>query len=589
MATGTAVTAEPATAAERRLERNGPARGADRAPAALAGELTRRGVWTVTLLALVLLVVYPVGRIVWLAVSDPTTDGFAPQTFIDQMTSPSMWSAARNTVVMSAVSTAVACLVAVPMAWLCTRTNMPGRRAVKGLVFLTFMNPPILLGIAYIMIFGPRIGVLTGVLQAVGISSTIYSWWGLILVTACGSYAIIFMTVSAAMESLDADFENAATVHGASRAFTTLRVTLPLVRPAIASGALLAFVLALNSFGVQALIAIPGKIPLLTTTIYSFFSYPVQLTAAADQAVVLIVISLVVTVLINGYIARRTFPTIVGKGLRPDRIDLSRGGRIAGICFSGFVVAVSVVVPMAIVVLSSFVRVPGRGYGLSNLSLDGFRKLAQMGDMNGALQNSFVLGAVSAAVMVLLALSLAYFKRQRTFGTRVAKVVAEVPFVIPGIVLAVGLIAAYSRPPLVLYGTFAILVVAYTAKFLPIAFRFADNAMGQVGVELEEGVYAHGGSRWMAFRAVILPLVKRGLATAGVLAFVFSFNELSASILLIGANTQVSSTVLLHYNEEGLIGPMNAFATIIFAVTAVAYVLVMRFAGRSLFTSAHSS
>lgn len=575
--------------ADTQLVRGAPGPPVDRAPRRVAGELTRRSVWTLTLAALALLVVYPVGRILWLSVSDPTTDQLAPQTFIDQFTSPGMWSAARNTVIMSAVSTALSGLVAVPMAWLCTRTNMPGRRAIRGLVFLTFMNPPILLGIAYIMIFGPNIGVLTGVLHDLGISSTIYSWWGLILVTACGSYAIIFMTVCAAMESLDADFENAATAHGATRTLTTLRVTLPLVRPAIASGALLAFVLALNSFGVQALIAIPAKIPLLTTTIYSFFSYPVQLTAAADQAVVLIVISLVVTILINGYIARRTFPTIVGKGLRPDRIDLSPVARAVGLCFSGLVVAASVVVPMCIVVLSAFVHVQGRGYALSNLSLDGFRKLLQIGDINAALRNSLLLGVASAIVMVVLALSLAYFKRQRTAGARVAKVVAEIPFVIPGIVLAVGLIAAYSRPPLVLYGTYAILIFAYVAKFLPIAFRFADNAMGQVGPELEEGVYAHGGNRWMAFRAVILPLVRRGLATAGVLAFVFAFNELSASILLIGANTQVASTVLLHYNEEGLISQMNAFATIIFGITAAAYLLVMRFAGRSVFTSTRSS
>jgi len=188
-------------------------------------------------------------------------------------------------------------------------------------------------------------------------------------------------------------------------------------------------------------------------------------------------------------------------------------------------------------------------------------------------------------VMVVIAVSVAYFHRQRIVGSDTAKVVAEIPFVIPGIVLAVGFITAYSRPPLILYGTASILVLAYVSKFLPIALRFASNAMGQISIELEESAYTHGASRWLAFRAVLLPLMRRGLAGAAVLSFIFAFNELSASILLIGGGRQVASTVLLHYIEEGLLGPLNSFATIIFLVTACAYGVVMKFAGRSLLTA----
>jgi iron(III) transport system permease protein len=549
------------------------------------GEALRRATWGATLVLLVLLVVYPVARIGWLAVSDPATDRLAAATFLDQMTSSGTWIAARNTVVMAGASTVLAALLAIPMAWLCTRTNMPGRRQIGGLVFLTFMNPPILFGLAYILIFGPRIGLLTGALVALGVQSTIYSWWGLIFVTTCGSYAIVFMIASAALENLDADLENAAAAHGAGARRTALAVTLPLGRPAIVSGCLLSFVLALNSFGVQALIAIPARIPLLTTTIYSYFSYPVQLTAAANQSLLLIAISLLVTVAANWYIARHSYPTIMGKGLRADRIALPLAARFAGLAFCLAIVGVTIVVPMVVVVLSSFSKAPGSLTGLSNFTLAGYRSLLQLGDVTGAIENSLVLGLVAAAAMVLIAVSLAYFHRQHTAASGAAKVVAEIPFVIPGIVLAVGFITAYSRPPLVLYGTAAILVLAYVSKFLPIALRFASNALGQISMELEEGAYTHGASRWLAFRAVLLPLMRRGLVGAAVLSFIFAFNELSASILLIGGGRQVTSTVLLHYNEEGLLGPLNCFATVIFLVTACAYAAVIRFAGRSVLAS----
>ncbi len=555
----------------------------------VAGELTRRGVWALTLAVLAVLVAYPVARICWLAISDPATDTFAPSTFIDQLTSSTTWAAARNTVVMAGGATVLAVLAAVPMAWLCVRTNLLLRRQVTGLVFLTFMCPPILLGLAYILLFGPTVGLATGALHALGVQSTIYSWWGLIFTTTCGSYPIVFMTTAAALESLDGDLDNAAIVHGASTVRTAIRVTLPLVRPAIASGCLLSFVLALNAFGVQALIAIPARIPLLTTTIYSYFSYPIQLTPAADQAVLLIAISLIVTLVVNGYVARRTFPTIAGKGVRPEIIRLSARGQAAGLALCAMVTGLSIVVPMVIIVMSSFARVPGIGFSPSNLSLDGYRNLIALNDAKIALRNSFVLGILSALGMVVLAISLSYFRRQNTRGARAAKILAEIPFVIPGIVLAVGLIAAYSRPPVILYGTFAILVFAYVAKFLPIAMRFTDNALGQVAAELEESVYAHGGSRWMALRMVLIPLIRNGIVVAGVISFVFAFNELSASILLIGNGSQVASTVLLHYNEEGLLSQMNAFATIIFAVTACCYAVIMRVAGRSLFGSSQAA
>jgi iron(III) transport system permease protein len=549
-----------------------------------SGEVLRRAIWGVTLVLLLLLVVYPVVRVCWLAISDPATGRLATAIFVEQITSSSTWIAARNTVFMAGASTVLAALFAIPMAWLCTRTNMPGRRQIGGLVFLTFMNPPILFGLAYILIFGPRIGLLTGFLAAIGVHSTIFSWWGLIFVTTCGSYAIVFMVVSAALENLDADLENAAAAHSANTRLTAWRVTLPLCRPAIASGCLLSFVLALNSFGVQALIAIPARIPLLTTTIYSYFSYPVQLTAAANQAVLLILISLLVTITANAYIARHSYATIMGKGLRANRIPLSCSAKAAGLAFCAIIVGVTIVVPMAVVVLSSFSKMQG-SLQLSNLTLAGYRSLAQLGDVSGAIQNSLVLGLIAAAVMLVVAVSLAYFHRQKTAFSGTAKVVAEIPFVIPGIVLAVGFITAYSQPPLALYGTAAILVLAYVSKFLPIALRFASNALGQISMELEEGAYTHGASRWLALRAVLLPLMRRGLVGAAVLSFIFAFNELSASILLISGGRQVTSTVLLHYNEEGLLGPLNAFATIIFLVTASAYAVVVRFTGRTALSS----
>lgn len=563
----------------------GPAPSTPRAKYMPGTNISWKLVWFLTVIAVGVLIAYPIVRIFWLAVSDPSSGAWDPAAFQAELMSPDMWEAAWNTFVMAIAAMLLGGVFAVPMAWFCERSNMPGRQAITSLVFLTFMNPPLLLGLAYVMIFGPNIGVLTGTLQSLGIDSTIYSWWGLIFVTACASFAIIFMTTSSSLAGIDGDLENAARAHGASTPSLLFKISLPLVKPAIASGALLSFVLALNAFGVQALIATPARIPLLTTEIYSYFTYPVQFSAASTQAIVLIAISVAATLIANMYIAAKTYPTIAGKGARTEVTELPGWARWSALLFCSGVVGLSVVIPMSIVIVRSFVQVPGRGIMPDNLWLGNYDQLFHLGEVQGSLWNSFRFGLVAAVLMMLVAVALTYFRRRKAPGSKTVFTVAEIPFVVPGIVLAIGFIAAFSRQPLALYGTGTILVLAYVSKFLPIAIRFTDNALGQIGTELEEAAYAHGAGVGRTFWTILIPLMKRGLVTAAVLSFIFAFNELSASVLLIGTGTQVSSTVLLHYSHEGLVGPMNAFAAILFGVTALSYVIVISLAGRSITTA----
>ena len=546
-----------------------------------ADGIGRYVLWGATLLALVACILYPTIRIFHLAISDAATGNFDLGVMIETLADPATWQSTVNTLGLGFVATFIGVLLAIPMAWTCSRTNVPLGALTKGLIFLTFMNPPILIGLAYITIFGPGNGILAWIPESLGLGS-IYSWWGLVLVTVCSSFPIIFMLLLTALETLDADLENAAAAHGASRIATAARITLPLVRPALASGCLLSFVLALNSFGVQALIAIPAGIPLLTTDIYSLFSYPVQFTSAANLALILIVASVLVSVAVNAYIFKTTFPTIAGKGFRPDRMRVSRPIKIVGSAYNFAVLAVTLVVPMAVMVATSFLPT-SREFNFSALSLDAYATLGELGSTKRALLNSAGLGVAASVLMVLLATSITYFQRQKTRLSSIARVLAEIPFVIPGIVLAVGMIAAYSRQPLMFYGTYFILLLAYVGKFLPIALRFTQNAFGQVGHELEESAYAHGGNRWQTLRIILFPLVRKGVLSATIISFVFAFNELSASILLISSGKEVTSTVLLTYAEEGLVREMSAFATILFIITALSYVLVTRLAGKDVF------
>ena len=141
------------------------------------------------------------------------------------------------------------------------------------------------------------------------------------------------------------------------------------------------------------------------------------------------------------------------------------------------------------------------------------------------------------------------------------------PFVIPGIVLAIGFYAAYAPPPLALYGTSLILILAFTTRFLPIGYVNASAAMRSLNPEMEEAVRVLGGSRLTALRRVVAPLLKRNLLGAWLLIFIPATRELSAAIFLYGPGTKTAAVMIFDMSEEGNLEYLSALALILQALT----------------------
>src|SRR5207237_1292156 len=264
--------------------------------------------------------------------------------------------------------------------------------------------------------------------------------------------------------------DDAATTLGAGVVRRTLRITLPLTLPAVMAAFIVAFLEAIALFGAPALIALPGRFQVMTTTLWQFFEFPPRVEVAAAYAMPLLLITVLLFWLQQRIIARKGYVALTGKG--------------------------------------------------------GERRLVRLGG--------------SAALALALALAIAYIVRRGLvpFGRALAYV-AMAPFVIPGIVLAIGFYAAYTSPPLVLYGTAWILILAFTTRFLPIAYANSDAALRSINPELEDAVRVLGGGRLLALRRVVAPLLKRGLAGAFILVFIPATRELSAAIFLYTTGTQV--------------------------------------------------
>ncbi|WP_020695869.1 ABC transporter permease [Reyranella massiliensis] len=528
--------------------------------------------WIAIIAVLLFLVVSP---FIYLVITSFQTERTGEFTFANYATAygrARYIDALLNSLKLGVVSALLAGVFAVPLAWAVARTNMPGRGFTRMLVLATFITPPYTGAVAWILLAGPNAGWLNRFyMLATGAEAgpfNIYSFTGLAVVIALYSFPYIFIFTTAALELVSSEMEDAANILGAGPWRTMWRVTLPLALPAILGGVIICFLEAIALFGSPAMIAIPARFNVVTTQLFQFFGNPVRVEVAAAYAMPLLGIT-VLLVLVQRLITRRKgFVALTGKGGERRPILLGRW-RWAVFGYAMFVAALAVFLPYIFLIQSAFAKAWGRGFSLDNISLQNFRFiLFEHATAMESVLNSFLYGAASATVAVFLTLGVAYIVARKLvpFGG-VLGFLCVAPFVIPGVVLAIGFYAAYAPPPLALYGTALILILAFTTRFLPVGYVNASAAIRSLNPEMEEAVRVLGGSRLTALRRVVAPLLKRNLLGAWLLIFIPATRELSAAIFLYGPNTKVASVMIFDMSEEGNFERLAALALILQVLT----------------------
>jgi iron(III) transport system permease protein len=226
----------------------------------------------------------------------------------------------------------------------------------------------------------------------------------------------------------------------------------------------------------------------------------------------------------------------------------------------------------------------GRGFRLDNLTLDNlYFTIFENALTRQATLHTFLYAGTASLFAITLALCVAYIVNRELVGRRVGHVLSFLtmaPFVVPGIVLAIGFYAAYTHPPLLLYGTAWIMILAYTTRFLPIAYVNSAAAIRSINPELEDAVRILGGTRFTAIRSVVIPLLKRSLAGAFILVFIPATRELSTAIFLYSINTQVLSVLLFDQSDEGNFEMLASIGLILVVITVVLILIGFRLMGR---------
>jgi iron(III) transport system permease protein len=532
--------------------------------------------WWFLIAVLVVLVVHPLARLLIGSITDPKSGALTLANFAAAYGRTRYVAAFANSLVMGLAVTALCVAIAVPMAWAVARTDMPGKALIRTLTLGAFITPPYLGALAWILLAGPNAGWLNTAYKALTGAETglvnIFTFPGLVFIIAIYSYPYLFVFVSAALETVSSEMEDAANILGAGAWRATRTVTLPLVLPAILGGGIITFLEAIALFGSPAMIAIPARYNVVTTQMLEFFSYPVRVEVAQAYALPLLAVTVALYGLQQRLIGRRSHVTMTGKGAerRPLRLGAWRWLLFA---FCLFVCALSVLLPLAVLAQAAFARSWTRGLH-ANLTFDNFYFiLFEQQATVQSMVNTFAYAAAAASLALALGLAIAYVVQRRlTPWGGALSFLCLAPFVVPGIVLAIGFYAAYASPPLALYGTAAIMILAFTTRFLPIAYANSAASVRGINPDMEEAVRILGGGRLRAIRDVVAPLIRRSLIGAWLLVFIPATRELSTAVFLYGPNTRVMSVMLLNLADEGSLEAAAALG-LLMLVTILAIVL----------------
>lgn len=507
--------------------------------------------------------------------------------FTRLLTDPGFHAALGNTFICGIATTLASCALGFALAWVVARTDMPGRRWFEVANLIPFFLSPYVGAISWIYLAAPNSGLLQNFMQAqFGLSLdflNIYSLPGVIWVLTIFYTPYVYLFVIAPMRQMDAALEDAARVHGAGFWFTLRHVTIPLLMPALLSGALVVFVTSAGLFDVPLALASPSGIRTMPTEIFAAVQYPSDFGRAAAFGVLVLAVTVLLTMMQRRYLSRRRYETVTGKGYRPRLLALGRFGRWAALALEFFYIGVGVVLPTIALVLVSLSRLWTGRFNPERASLANYEyvlfnyQLTQQ-----AIINSLILAVVGATLGVLISLLQAYYLNRANPGQRSwADALLSLPLGIPGIILGLGFLILAIRTPL--YSTLAIVLIAYIARFFPFATRTIAAMFQSINPELEQSARASGASWAQTMRLIILPLLRPAIIAAWIMLFVIFIRELGATILLYAQGTETISVALVILSDRSF-GYAAALAVIQLGLLLGAFV-VMRLSKASIIQS----
>lgn len=547
----------------------------DRAAAAAA---------TACFAAVLLLTVYPVGRLVFRALT--TADGvWTLDNLRAALAVPRLREGLFNTLLLSALSSVGAIAVGGTLAALAARTDAWARPWIKPLALAPYLVPPIVASLAWIVLADGHGGLLNAALAAAGLGARfeIFSMGGMVFVGVLLGAPVAFLILHEALSGLDGDLEDQARVCGAAEFGVWRRIVLPLLAPSLAAAALLCALQFSAQFGVHAPIGMPANVWTLTTLIYSATMVgPIDLGQASAMSLLLVAVGLVLLALQRTLLVRAA-PRAAG---RPPRRLALGWWALPGAFFIAAYAVVVLLLPYGALLMRSL-RPFNIHAGMTaaaatgGWSLAAWRELAGDGTASRALIHSLLLGAATAAGSCLLGAVggwVIFRGRIPRQGGVMGRGLLHAAFVsmsaFSGVVLGLAVLLAFGGAPFWLYGSWGILLIAYLAREAATGLAAVEGPLRRVSREFDDAARVCGAGAVNAARRLWWPYLRPSLAAGAALAFIASFREVGASSLLYGYGREVVGSLLIIVWHDGRYQKLSALALAsgLAAIAAVALI-----------------
>ena len=500
---------------------------------------------------------------------------------------PQTYQALMNSLIIASCTTIGSTIVGTFFAWLVTRTDLPYKGFMKAMFLVPFMLPSFIGALAWKMLLSPNAGFInTFFMNHFGLSGpifNIYSYIGISGVEVMYLFPFVFIQVCGALERMDPTLEESARISGAGLFTITRKITIPLVLPSILSGSLLIMLYSMAHFGTVAVLGIENGIYNIPTLIYerihqSGGSFDAIRTGTV-LATVLVVSAAFIIWLQGKVLGKGHYQIIGGKSFRPMELKL-RALRIPMLIFCLLYIAFTIVLPTAVIFLVGGLKTYGLSFTLDNLSLDNYKYiLFDYAVTRDAIWNSVSLGLSAAVITMFAGVMISYvIVKMRVRGKRILEFLGMLPFSVPGSVIALGVILAWSGQfGINLYNTVWIILVAYIARYMAFSLKANSAALEQVHDSLVEASRSCGATMWQSLKDIVLPLVRPGMLAAFFLIFLPSLRELTVSIMLYSPATRTIGVAIYTLNEDGETVISAALAGVALVIIILGQTLINHF------------
>ncbi|MBB6671947.1 ABC transporter permease [Cohnella nanjingensis] len=478
-----------------------------------------------------------------------------PADYLQLFTNARWFQAALNSLFMTAISTLSCTAVAFLFAYAITRLDIPLKGLFRFVTLLPIVSPPFIVALSYILLFGRQGIVSKQLLQA---NFDIYGWHGLWLVQTVTFFPYAYAVIYGVLKTSAVHLEYAAHNLGATRWQVFRHVFLPLCRPGIAGGALIAAMNVLADFGNPMIIA--GNFTLLPTEAYMQMSGWFDLSSASVLSTALLLPALGLFLANRVWVGRRSYVVVTGKesSLRAYPVpSYVKWGLFACCLF----VALFVLAVYGVLFYGAFTKTWGYDWSFT------LRNLKYVSAKGTELYNSIRYALFSSLAAAVLAMILAYLAERKRIGVnRLLDLLAILPGAVPGVFLGLGFAMAFNRAPFELTGTSAIMILALTFWNLPTCYSACLAGFQQIGRSLEEASLNLGAGSFRTFRSILLPLLKGPFLSGLAVSFLRSVTCLSVIIFIYSAHTSVGTVSILSLVQNGAWGGASAFTVVLISI-----------------------